>query len=107
MAPGVRIRLFDRWLAGTPPNVPAFVYHRGELARDRRTDPALDELAEHVLRASDVRADVVSSCGHVRGEIVGSGQVRLFTRMDRGERVYVAVKARSSAEPRPDPQPVG
>ena len=88
-----RLKMFEGWLEGELlPGAPFFIYHRGELARDRAHDPDLAALADRALTASDGKFDVVSKCGHVRGRIVGSGQVRLVTRKERGETAYMAVK---------------
>lgn len=87
----VRLSALDYWLVRSERNEP-FVYHRGELARDKQNDPNLSALAERMLKISNGRFDVVSECGHIRGEIVGSGTVELVTRRDRGETVYFARK---------------
>lgn len=84
-----RATAFESWL-GTAGKGDSFVYHRGELGRDKAKDPSLAELADDMLEASNGRFDVVSKCGHVRGEIIGTGRVELLTRRDRGEIVYFA-----------------
>lgn len=80
--------------AGSPP----VIYHHGNLARDRKRDKALAELADKLLELSDGRFDVVSKCGHIRGHIVGQGRVRLVQRTEgNGITAYVAVKRDDSA----------
>jgi hypothetical protein len=87
----VRMIALQDWLTRSKKGEP-FVYHRGELARDKQHDPSLCELAERMLTICNGRFDVVSECGHIRGEIIGSGAVELVTRRDRGETVYFARK---------------
>ena len=70
MQPDVIDRMLERWLEEAEPGE-RFVYHRGELARDKLHDPRLSAMAERMLALSNGRFDVVSGCGHVRGEIVG------------------------------------
>ena len=75
------------------PSERSFVYHCGELGRDKRDDPDLQAIADRVLEVGDVRFDKVSKCGHVRGEHVGLGLVKLVTRRSPGGVCYIAVKA--------------
>ena len=82
---------FEQWLLSARPGEP-FVYHRGELGRDSEHDPDLAALAERLRELSNARFDVVSKCGHVRGEVIGAGQIELLTRRERGESVYMARK---------------
>lgn len=91
MKSDLRIRLFEQWFAAAKPGS-TFVYHRGELARDRRDNPELGDLADRVLKLSDCSKPIVSECGHVRGWIHGTGDVRLFTRRDRDTMAHVAVR---------------
>lgn len=86
-----RADLFERWLE-TAAVGQGFVYHRGELSRDRQRDPVLSRLADRVLGLSNGRFDVVSTCGHIRGRIIGTGAVRMVTMRDQGETVYLAIK---------------
>ena len=83
--------MFDKWLAEAKPGE-KFCYFRGELAYAKQFDPYLARLADHLLTLANVRVDVVSACGHCRGEIVGSRDIELLTRRDRGETIYLAVK---------------
>jgi hypothetical protein len=53
-------------------------------------DPDLHQVADRVLEVSTVRADIVSVCGHVRGELIGSGQFEVTSYLDHGERVHIA-----------------
>jgi hypothetical protein len=89
--PGLVERMFNRWLITAQPS-DRLVYHRGLLAQDKMTDPHLARLAEYLLTLFNGRYDVVSECGHCRGEIVGSKQVELFTRREHGELVYLAIQ---------------
>lgn len=90
----LRLVEFEKWLKGhLMPGSQEYIYHRGELARDKVKDPNLQALADRTLEVSNVRADKVSKCGHVRGEIKGTGQVKLFTRREQGELAYIAVRS--------------
>lgn len=89
MQPDIRDRMLDRWLHDAEPGS-RLIYHRGELARDKLHDPRLSAVAERMLALSNGRFDIVSGCGHVRGEIVGSKQVELLTKKERGETLYIA-----------------
>ena len=83
--------MLDQWI-GDAARREQFVYHRGELARDRAWDPGLAALADAMLALAAGRWDLVSRCGHIRGELIGSGKVELATRRQRGETVYFARK---------------
>lgn len=87
----VRATVFETWLASAGRG-DSFVYHRGELGRDKAQDARLADLAEKMLHLSNGRFDVVSVCGHIRSEIIGNRQVELITRRDRGEIIYCARK---------------
>jgi hypothetical protein len=87
----VRATMLEGWLADIARRE-QFVYHRGELARDRALDPGLSALADTMLGHAAGRWDVVSRCGHIRGELIGTGKVELVTRRERGETIYVAKK---------------
>lgn len=87
-----RLQHFERWLAD-PHGPPGYVYHVGELARDKVRDPALAAVAQRALELSDCSKAVVSRCGHVRGWLTGARRVRLVTRRERGETLYIAVRA--------------
>lgn len=89
MNASIRLRLFEQWFSTAKPGA-TFIYHRGELARDKREDPALSELADRMLHVSTGRFDVVSACGHIRGKIIGSGQVELVTRREQGTMTHLA-----------------
>lgn len=92
---GIRLALFERWLASAEPGE-SFVYFRGEsIAAAKENDPTLQVLADQMLRHADYRGDIISTCGHIRGEIIGSGEVELVTRRDRGELVYIARKRKA------------
>ena len=82
-------RMLEWWLEDAEPGE-RFIYHRGELARDKVHDPELSAVAERMLALSNGRFDVVSSCGHIRGEVIGSRQVELLTKRERGEILYIA-----------------
>lgn len=84
----VRLSLFERWMAKAQPGQ-RLAYHRGDLARDKVYDPDLERLADHLLRLGNVRADVVSKCGHIRDEIIGTRQIELLTGRENGETVYL------------------
>lgn len=84
----VRLSLFERWMAAALPGQ-RIAYHRGDLARDKLYDPDLAALADRLLKLSNGRFDVVSECGHVRDEIVGTRQIELLTRREGGETVYL------------------
>lgn len=88
VADGIAIRVLNRWLGRAKPGDRA-IYHRGELARDKAGDPQLAELAEELLKLSNGRFDVVSECGHVRDEIIGTRRVELLTRRSGGETGYL------------------
>lgn len=89
--------LLDLWLSGRLPHR-ELVYHHGNLAKDRKRDKALAELADRLQELSDGRFDVVSKCGHIRGHIIGQGKVRLVQRHEsNGMTTYVAVKREDSA----------
>ena len=88
---GIVEQMFDVWLAAAKPGA-KLVYHRGLLAADKVHDPHLARLADRLLELSNGRYDVLSACGHIRGEIRGSGQIELFTRREHGATVYLAVK---------------
>ena len=60
--------------------------------RLRLHDPDIAAVADRLLELSTGRFDLVSGCGHVRGEIIGDGTLELLTRRDRGETVYLARK---------------
>jgi hypothetical protein len=87
----IRLYDFEEWFSTAQPGA-TYVYHRGELGRDRRENPNLDELADRVLRDSDCSKPVVSICGHVRNWIHGTGKLRLFTRRERGTIANVAMR---------------
>jgi hypothetical protein len=89
--PSLRRVLFDQWLAGAKAG-DEFIYFRGQLAIEREHDPDLADLADHLQHLADHTWVVVTPCGHERGEIIGSGQVQLFTRRDRDDTVYIARK---------------
>lgn len=91
MNANIRLQLFEQWFATAKPGS-TFVYHRGELGRDRRDNPVLGELADRILKTSDCSKPIVSTCGHVRGWIHGTGDVRLFTRREQGTLAHVAVR---------------
>jgi hypothetical protein len=88
---GIRCAMLERWLAEATTGA-VYCYHRGELARDRLHDPDLAAVADRLLELSTGRFDLVSGCGHVRGEIVGDGTLELLTKRIRGETVYLARK---------------
>lgn len=94
MQPDVRDRMLDRWLEDAQPGS-RLIYHRGELARDKIHDPPLAVLAERMLALSNGRYDVVSNCGHVRGEVVGDRTVELLTKRERGETLYIAERRKA------------
>jgi hypothetical protein len=73
----IRSLAFDHWLENAAPHEP-FVYHRGELARDKAQDPDLAALADRMLQASTGHFEVVSLCGHVRGEIIGTKELEVY-----------------------------
>lgn len=89
VADGIATRILDRWLASARPG-DRLAYHRGDLARDKLYDPGLAALADRLLELSNGRFDVISDCGHCRGEIVGTRQIELLTRREHGETVYLA-----------------
>ena len=89
--PGVVERMFEQWFAEAKPG-DKLVYHRGLLAADKVHDPHLARLSDRLLELSNGRYDILSNCGHIRGEIVGTRQLELFTRRERGETLYLAVK---------------
>ena len=63
----------ERWLAEATTGA-VYCYHRGELARgDMLHDPDRAAVADRLLHLSTGRFDVVSGCGHIRGEIIGDG----------------------------------
>jgi len=87
----LRLQLFEDWFATAEPGA-TFIYHRGELGRDRRDNLALAELADRVLKDSDCSKPIISVCGHVRGWIHGTGKLRLFTRREQGTIANVAMR---------------
>lgn len=91
--PGLRERLFTRWLARAQRGQ-IFVYHRSEesLARDVTRDDDLAQLAEVIRRRSTGFFEEVSTCGHVRGSTTGTGQLELLTRREKGETTYFCRK---------------
>jgi hypothetical protein len=89
--PSLRERAFDDWLARAAPGQ-EFTYHRGHLALDREHDRDLAALQDRLQQLSDGQFDLVTACGHVRGEIVGAGQIQLLARRNRDETVYFARK---------------
>jgi hypothetical protein len=89
--PGLVERLFDRWWATATPGA-EFVYHKGDLASARQHDRALAAFADRLQHLSTGRWDVITKCGHCRGEVVGSGQLALLTRRVQGESVYIVRK---------------
>jgi hypothetical protein len=89
--PSLRRVLFEQWLAKAKAGE-EFVYHRGQLALDREYDPDLADLADRLQHLADARFDLTTRCGHIRGEIIGSGQVLLLTRRDRDDTVYFTRK---------------
>jgi hypothetical protein len=90
MGASLREAALDRWLDRAKPGE-LFIYHRGELGRDKQADPDLSALADKLLEKCAGRFDIVSRCGHVRGEIVGTGKVELVTlQREGGECVYAA-----------------
>jgi hypothetical protein len=93
MQPDVIDRMLERWLDEAEPGE-RMIYHRGELARDKVHDTRLSAVADRMLGLSNGRYDVVSTCGHIRGEIVGTRQVELLTKRERGETLYIAEKRR-------------
>ena len=93
---GIRCRMLERWLAEAGTGA-IYVYHRGELGRDKLHDPDLAAVADRLLELSTGRFDVVSGCGHVRGEIIGDGTVELLTRREGGQTVYLARKRPAAA----------
>jgi hypothetical protein len=95
--PSLRLRIFEAWLA-SPHTLRQMVYHRGHLAFDRKDDPELAGLADRVLELSDGEFDLVSKCGHVRGHLSGSRTLRLFTRRERDEIVYLCEKRERERE---------
>ena len=88
---GIVEHLLDAWLAEAKPG-DKLVYWRGSVAADKLHDPHLARLADRLLELSNGRYDVLSNCGHLRGEIVGSRQLELLTRREYGETVYLVVK---------------
>ena len=60
-------------------------------------DPALDQLADRIQRASAARFAIVTKCGHVRGEIIGTGEVQMITGREQGETIYLAVRTTAPA----------
>lgn len=88
MAVNVRLNMFEHWLR-TPALGRSFCYHRGELARDAERDPGLAALAARVREVSNAEYATISRCGHERGRVIGTGQVEVTTRPERGERVHI------------------
>ena len=85
----IRCAMLERWLQEATPGA-VYCYHRGELGRDKLHDPDLAAVADRLLHLCVGRFDVLSRCGHIRGEIIGDGTVELLTRRDRGESIYLA-----------------
>ena len=94
--------MLERWLAESTVGA-VYCYHRGELGRDRLHDPDLAAVADRLLELSAGRFDVVSGCGHIRGEIIGDGTLELLTRREHGESVYLARKRPPAAPSRVEP----
>ena len=88
---GIVEKMFEQWFAEAKAG-DKFVYHRGLLAADKLHDPALARLADRLLALANCRVAVLSSCGHLRGEVVGSKDIELLTARQHGETVYMAVK---------------
>ena len=78
----------DRWLAEAKPG-DKLAYHWGSVAADKVHDPHLARLADRLLELCSGRFDTSSRCGHIRGQVVGSGQIELPTKREHGEIVVI------------------
>ena len=90
-SPGVVEKMFERWFAEAKPG-DKLAYFRGELAYSKQFDPHLARLCDRLLQLAVGRWDVLSGCGHLRGEIIGSGELMLTSTRVRGEVVHLAIK---------------
>lgn len=71
------------------------LYHRGHLAQDRELDRRIDAVARFALEHSDNDWPLITPppCGHVRGHVYGSGELRLLTkRRPEGRFDYFAIR---------------
>lgn len=69
------------------------VYHSGNLAVDRMRNRELDRLAREVMLRGETQLNKMSHCRHNRGQIQGTGELRLMSRrVAEGEHEYVAVR---------------
>ena len=85
-------KMFERWLAEAKPG-DKLVYYRGLRSQKISFMTRIwHGLADRLLELSNGRYDVFSNCGHFRGEIVGSKDIELLTRRERGETIYLAIK---------------
>lgn len=83
---------FHRWFARCLPGE-SYIYHRGNLAIDRMQDRELDRLAREIITRGETSLNVMSGCRHKRGEIEGTGELRLVSRrVGEGEYEYAAVR---------------
>ena len=89
--PGLVERMLEKWLLTAKPGQ-RFCYFRGEVGREKQTDPYLARLCERLLHLAVGRFDVLSACGHVRGEIIGAGEVVITSTRVRGEQVHLVIK---------------
>ena len=69
-----------------------FCYFRGEIGLAKQTDPHLARLCDRLLHLAVGRWDVLSACGHLRGEVVGSGELVITSTRVRGELVHLVIK---------------
>ena len=89
--PGVLEQQFERWFAEAKPG-DKLAYFRGELAYTKQHDLHLARLCDRLLQLAVGRWDVLSACGHLRGEVVGAGELMLTSTRVRGEVVHLAIK---------------
>ena len=92
--PHVSAVAFEAWVFEAEPG-DQLIYHTGHLAQDRDRSPRVDQTARFALEHSFGEWPIVTKppCGHIRGHLIGSGELTLTTRRRLDGRFdYVAVR---------------